>query len=380
MRPGPTIALLALVLLTVLNIAVWHAPSYGFFSWQAALNFYWVESILLGAFALLLYAKHLLVFFLILTPIAYILGFQNFLFMGDAKIPLTFWGIYSLFWLVYFEIRRSYLGHKIRLLHPLLQLLYYAGYIAAAILLSVAVTSYVYFGQLLFPAMQGRIFEDFLAMAAGIPTLTITMLKIIDMIGERHVLYFLLGTYQHPVEKKKIVMFIDMVGSSASAERLSPKKSMEMVARFIFDACAACRIHGGDIVNYTGDGLVVLWPLFGADKAIRAYENLRGRLESGRESYERAFGIVPDFRIGLHAGNVVISQIGEEKLFLGVYGDVVNTAARLEQLNKETGTRILLSRAVKQFTSPPVQKRIRPLGEAEVRGKEEAIDIFTLAE
>ncbi len=220
--------------------------------------------------------------------------------------------------------------------------------------------------------------EDFLAMAVGIPTLTITILKIVNMIGDQHVFYFLLGTYQRPTEKKNIVMFIDMVGSSTVAEKLSPKKGMEMIARFIFDAGGACRSYGGDIVNYTGDGLVVLWPLFKADKAIKAIDNLNARLESAKEGYEKSFGIVPDFRIGLHAGNVVISQIGEEKLFLGVYGDVVNTAARLEQLNKDMGTKVLLSKAVKQYVGIPFQKRIKSMGEAEVRGKEESIEIFTL--
>jgi adenylate cyclase len=131
-------------------------------------------------------------------------------------------------------------------------------------------------------------------------------------------------------------------------------------------------------VNYTGDGLMVLWPLFQGDRVARAYDTLVDRLETRRQYYEDDYGIVPNFRMGVHAGNVVISQIGEEKLFLGVYGDVVNTASRIEQLNKDMGTRILLSRNVRQYMSKQLQKRTKSLGPVEIRGREEPVEIFTL--
>ncbi len=173
-------------------------------------------------------------------------------------------------------------------------------------------------------------------------------------------------------------MFMDMVGSSGKAERLSPKTAMELIAQFIFDAGMAFRLHGGDIINYTGDGLVALWPVDRADRALTAVDMLNARLETNRMMYERKFGAVPEFRIGLHAGDVVLSQIGEEKLFLGVYGDVVNTAARTEQMNKVLGTRILFTRAFRQRLSLSMQERVSPMGKIEMPGREGEVEVFTL--
>ena len=370
--------ILCLIFLSAFNVAAWALAYKGIWPWQYTWYVYWGETVIIGGLALFAYAKHLLIFFFLLIVVSYMAGLKNITFMGDMKIPMTFWALYSLFWLVYFEIRRSMLGYSIRQLHPTGQLVYYFTFMALAVGGSCALTGLIYFGQAWVTGVHTPLLQQCLAIAIGIPTLTISILKIVDMIGEQHVFYFLLGTYHRPEEKKRIVVFFDMVGSSAAAERLTPKKSMELIANFIFDACHSCRINGGDIVNYTGDGLMVLWPLFQGDRVARAYDTLVERLETRRAYYEDDFGIVPNFRMGVHAGNVVISQIGEEKLFLGVYGDVVNTASRIEQLNKDMGTRILLSRNVRQYMSKQLQKRTKSLGPVEIRGREEPVEIFTL--
>jgi class 3 adenylate cyclase len=377
MKNSQTVAMTVAVLLAVINAIAAVGAWRHVWAWDYALYFFWGETVLVGLLALFFYMKHLFVFFAILVCVTWTFGLQHAIFAGDVKLPMAYWCLYSLFWLVYFEIRRNFLGHSIRQLNPVYQFLFYTGYMTIAIFASCAMTGYMYFGHAFIPR---ELLEDFMGMSVVIPTLTIIILKIIDMIGENHVFHFLFGTYHRPVEVKRIVMFIDMVGSSAAAEKLAPKLGMDLVARFIFDASVACRTHGGDIVNYTGDGLVVLWPLFRPDKALRAYDSLNARLEANTAAYEKEFGIVPSFRMGLHAGNVVISQIGAEKLFLGVYGDVVNTAARLEQLTKDMGTRILFSKAARQHLISSFQKRIKPMGSTEVRGREGEVDIFTLIE
>ncbi len=379
MKFSPSVFILFLSFLAALNAAVYMGPF--FHVWPAHYNlyFFWGETVLIGGFGLLLYAKHLLIFCLLLLLTGYLVGVNHvFELTGDYKMPIAFWGFYSLFWLAYFEMRRSLAGQRIKLLHPIYQFLLYLSFMFAAVAGSLMLTGYVFLGQIYIPSLPPEMTERLGLMIIVIPTITISILKIIDMIGERHVLHFLLGTYHRPVERKKIVLFLDMASSTAMAEKLPAKKSMEMIARFIFDASAAFRMKGGDILQYTGDGLVVLWPLEKADRVIEAIDMLDARLAASAPRYEKLFGALPAYRAGMHAGTVVIGQIGEEKLFLGLYGDVVNTAARIEQMNKELGTRILFSKAFKQQLSPDLKKRIKSAGTELIRGTERELEVFTL--
>jgi adenylate cyclase len=88
--------------------------------------------------------------------------------------------------------------------------------------------------------------------------------------------------------------------------------------------------------------------------------------------------MVPDFRIGLHAGKVIVSQVGEEKLFLALYGDTVNTAGRLEQMNKELNTKVLVSGELMSNMSKHCQNLLQSLGMKILKGKDDSIEIFTL--
>jgi len=82
----------------------------------------------------------------------------------------------------------------------------------------------------------------------------------------------------------------------------------------------------------------------------------------------------------MHAGEVMIAQVGAEKLFLGLYGDVVNTASRLEVMNKELGSKTLLSDAVVQELSTLYKDKLTSLGKKKVRGREEKIEVWTLCD
>lgn len=340
--------------------------------------FYWAECALLGVMTVLLYAKHLTVFFIILGIALLIYNLTGHSEWSDLRVPVTFWSLYSLCWLAYFELGNSRTGQRMKRWHPLQQFFFYLVFMLTAIAACFSLTLGIYHGWDVIGIIPQDIYIGLAALAAAVPTAAIMILKIVHIIGEHHFLHFLFGTYHRPVEKDRIVLFMDMVGSSKIAEKLTPKDSMALISRFIFDATAIIRRHGGDILNYTGDGLVVLWPMAQADKAVGCVYAMRSQFEKTRHLYEREFGVRPYFRMGLHGGKVVISQIGEEKLFLGLYGDTVNTAARLEQMNKELNTKVLLSRAVAQWLSPAWQDKLEPLGMKKIPGRAERVEIFTL--
>ena len=365
--------------LAVMNLL----PALGvyFFNWPGniIIYLYWAECAVLTAFTLVFYAKRLIVFISLLLTAIFIASMASEPPSGGLMMTVTFWGFYYFCWLGYIELNHRYFWLKTRRLHPLQKFLFYLCFmvLATALCFAVTITLYEKWGAIGHTPTSTYI--AFFTMAASVPTIALGMLKIIDMIGARHFIHFMVGTYHRPVRKERIVLFIDLVGSTDMAERLGPEKSMDLLIRFIFDACAIIRRHGGDILNYTGDGLVVLWPVQQASEAIDAVQALRKHTQDSGGFYKKKFDEVPDFRAGIHAGTIVIGQIGEEKLFLGLSGDTVNTASRLEKMNKETGTNILISRAVADALPPAQQSQLKSLGQKEIRGKEEKIEIYTMA-
>lgn len=350
---------------------------------QFLYTYYWGEFTLLIIFALNYYLKQILIFASISVVSILILDQGNHKVWGDPKISGLFWMLYSGFWIIYFEIGHSRIGQLIRALHPVQHFLYYLTFMFVAIATSFSITTTFFNNWAVLQYLPLKTSLFFVTVASIVPTLTIGALKIVDMIGGKHFLYFLFGTYKRPVEKTEIVLFLDMIGSATISEKLSPKDSMALISQFIFDACAAFRMHGGDVSQYTGDGLVVTWPIYRSKEVLRSIFELRSRITKNREYYNKNFQTIPRFRIGVHAGKLVISQLGEEKLFLGLYGDVVNIAARLEQLNKSLNTRILISDHVVRLLNKSKENdefSLKSLGVHPIRGQSKEMEVYTLAD
>ena len=76
-----------------------------------------------------------------------------------------------------------------------------------------------------------------------------------------------------------------------------------------------------------------------------------------REACERSFGVAPAFRIGIHGGDVIVSEQGDAKRSIGIYGDAINIAARMEEAARAYDVRCVISETVAGVLSDP---RLRP--------------------
>ena len=181
-----------------------------------------------------------------------------------------------------------------------------------------------------------------------------------------------------PVRREASVLFLDIQGFSTFAEDRAPEAVITTLNGFFDAATEVLARHGGVVVNLQGDALLAVFnvPLDlddHAGAAIRAARDLL-HLTAGESFDGQRFTI----RIGVNTGPVAAGSAGGRgRQSYTVYGDAVNVAARLEQANKETGTRVLIAEA--SVTAARDKAGLLPVGTISVRGRAASVSVWTLA-
>jgi class 3 adenylate cyclase len=174
-----------------------------------------------------------------------------------------------------------------------------------------------------------------------------------------------------PEEMLKLVtvVFADVVGSTARAERLHPEDVRALMADFFAAMADEIRAEGGTIEKFAGDAIMAVYgvPTAHEDDAVRAVRAARrmlARLErwnAMRDPSERL-----ELRIGVNTGDVVTSGVPGGELL--VTGDAVNVAARIQQA-AEPGAILVGERTARaarsHFELRPVQEPLRAKGKSE---------------
>src|SRR2546430_3315383 len=179
------------------------------------------------------------------------------------------------------------------------------------------------------------------------------------------------------------ILFTDLRGSTALAERLTPEQTIGAVNAYLRLMARCVLDEGGILDKFTGDGVMAIFgamtdPTNGALAAARAALRMRrliGELNADRAARGE---VVVQFGMGLHTGDVVVGAIGlPERSQYDAVSDDVNTASRMETLTKEFKVdSILSSDTASRLRDDGIA--LRPLGEAHVKGKANAIEVFTL--
>lgn len=178
--------------------------------------------------------------------------------------------------------------------------------------------------------------------------------------------------------KEATVLFTDIEGFSTFSERLTPAELMKTLNEYFAAVDEVIERHGGVITQFQGDAMLITFntPKPDPDHAANAVRTAIGIQDV---LADRTFGdgITMKTRCGINTGRLIGGAVGtRDRLLFTVHGDEVNIAARLEQLNKEFGTYVLVTaETVAKAGSEFVFKKVC---ETALRGRRAPVEIYAL--
>ena len=211
---------------------------------------------------------------------------------------------------------------------------------------------------------------------------TLVILLVNDKYGPGVFRDFLLGKYFQPKREERIFMFLDLRSSTIIAERLGEAKYFNFLKQVFEDATPGILYSKGEIYQYVGDEIVVSWTTpRGIQNAncLRCFFEIQRALKAKEDEYREMFGVVPEFKAGVHFGNVMAGEIGVIKRDIAYSGDVLNTTSRIQSKCNELGVNILFSKLLlDRLSLPPNLYSPKRIGQMLLRGKRAEIALYTI--
>jgi adenylate cyclase len=179
------------------------------------------------------------------------------------------------------------------------------------------------------------------------------------------------------------VLFADLRDFTPWVEATSPREVVRDLNEYFTEMDLAIREHRGLVLQFIGDeieaafGAPVAYPAH-AEMAVRAALEMRRRLRAWNAERVRAGKVALRHGIGIHTGAVLAGNIGSsERHSYALVGDPVNLASRIQSLNKEFGSDILVSGDTRRLLDG--QFELIQLPAVRVKGKSVEVEVFRLA-
>jgi adenylate cyclase len=247
-----------------------------------------------------------------------------------------------------------------------------------------------------------HIFKGFLLFLTGVVTGLVTLqirkriLNSFSILEERNHISRTFGEYVSPEvmgklldlkpdlrsENKNVcVMFLDIRNFTGFAEKRSPEEVVQYLESLFEFMIEIVNRHHGIINKFLGDGFMAVFgaPLSDGKDCANALEAAQEILARVHKEVESGSILPTTVGIGLHAGEAVTGSIGSAlRREYTVIGDVVNLAARIEKLNKNFDSQLLISEIVWQAVNDEGNKAV-PMGQVQVKGREQAIQVYQVA-
>ena len=177
-------------------------------------------------------------------------------------------------------------------------------------------------------------------------------------------------------------MFLDLRSSTAIAEQLGEERYFNFLKDVYKEATPGILAYEGEIYQYVGDEIVVSWPVAsGIHEAncVQSFFEIQKLIHKRKPFFKEKYGVIPEFKAGLHYGHVMAGEIGVVKRDIAFSGDVMNTTSRIQEKCNELGVDILISKyLIDKLGMSETGYQARELGVIQLKGKMQKVSLFTV--
>lgn len=207
-------------------------------------------------------------------------------------------------------------------------------------------------------------------------------LQVDNKMGKNVLLSLFFGRFHKPRKQERIIMFLDLTSSTAIAERIGDHKYSAFLRDFFYDLDEIISKTKGAVYQYVGDEVVVVWDVKGGTEnsnCIRCYSEAQKSIYAKKDKYIKLYGIYPQFKAGIHLGEVIVTEVGGLKSEIAYHGDTMNTASRLCTAARDYNNGLLISAELLSYLQNIDESySVESIGLVKFRGKENVIAAFSV--
>lgn len=202
-----------------------------------------------------------------------------------------------------------------------------------------------------------------------------------ENLGHKVLKNFFTGAYHRPIQEERVFMFVDMKASTTIAEQLGHVDYFKLLQDYYNTFSKSIVNHKGEVYQYIGDEIVITWKTknLNISNCVQCFFEMKKALQIKKNYFNKTFGIVPDFKAGLHLGQVTTGELGALKKEIVYTGDVLNVTARIQGLCNENQTDFLLSEDVVNRIRNLKNFYFKQVSEVFLKGKQTQTKIFKVS-
>ncbi len=179
------------------------------------------------------------------------------------------------------------------------------------------------------------------------------LFELTRLIGSRVLFNVIIGRYRRPTREQRVLLFLDLVGSTTLAESMGELRMHQLLTRFFYDIDEAILAHRGEVHAYVGDEVIVTW-----------------RLGAKGRSDVASIAVLPS-RTGLRRRR---THTGASSAWYRIFAP----ERMRERCCKEVGRALLVSADLLRLAHPGSDLVVEALGPVQLRGRAAAVEVFAV--